>query len=115
MKLRAILTLCLLSGIAGAYAQTAKIYHVKSPDGKIDLTTSAGKTIEWSVNHEDTQVILPSSVSLLLGDGMVLGTDASVKNAKPVAVNHVITTPIYKKANVTDNYNQLTLTFKGDY
>ncbi len=115
MKLRTLLSLSLLFSFCVANAQTAKTYHVKSPDGKIDLTVSAGKTIEWSVNHEDTQVILPSSVSLLLGDGMVLGTDASVKSAKPVAVNQDINTPIYKKAKVTNNYNQLTLTFKGDY
>ncbi len=115
MKLRILLALCLLFFVTITVAQTPKVFHVKSPDGKIDLTVSAGKNIEWSVNHEDTQVILPSSVSLLLGDGMVLGTDVSVKSAKPVAVNHVIATPIYKKANVTDNYDQLTLTFKGDY
>src|SRR5437879_841677 len=100
MKLRALLSLALLLSSCLTYAQTAKTYHVKSPDGKIDLSVSAGKAIVWSVNHEDTQVILPSSVSLLLGDGMVLGTDASVKSAKPVAVSQDINTPLYKKAKV---------------
>ncbi|MGZ3778856.1 MAG: glycoside hydrolase family 97 N-terminal domain-containing protein, partial [Mucilaginibacter sp.] len=115
MKIRVLLSLLLFFAALNTHAQTAKTFHVKSPDGKIDLMVSAGKTIKWSVNHEDTQVILPSSVSLQLGDGMVLGTDASVKNAKPVSVNNVINTPLYKKYKVTDNYNQLTLTFKGDY
>jgi len=114
MKFRFLLSLCLLCGPA-IYAQTAKTFHVKSPDGKIDLMVSAGKNIEWSVNHEDTQVILPSGVSLTLGDGTVLGTDASVKSAKPVSANNTINTPLYKKDKVTDNYNQLTLTLKGDY
>jgi len=115
MKIRVLLSLSMFFAAAIVHAQTAKTFHVKSPDGKIDLMVSAGKTIDWSVNHEDTRVILPSSVSLLLGDGMVLGTDASVKSAKPVSVNNVINTPLYKKDRVTDNYNQLTLTFKGDY
>src|SRR3569833_1364300 len=109
MKFRYLLSQCLLCGPA-IYAQTAKTFHVKSPDGKIDLMVSAGKNIEWSVNHEDTQVILPSGVSLTLGDGTVLGTDASVKSAKPVSANNTINTPLYKKDKVTDNYNQLTLT-----
>jgi alpha-glucosidase len=115
MKIRVLLSLSLFFAAVIVHAQTAKTFHVKSPDGKIDLMVSAGKTIDWSVNHEDTQVILPSSVSLLLGDGMVLGADASVKSAKPVLVSNVINTPLYKKDKVTDNYNQLTLTFKGDY
>jgi len=115
MKLRILLSLCLFFAVAIACAQSAKTFHVKSPDGKTDLTISAGKTIEWSVKHEDTEVILPSAVSLTLGDGMVFGTDASVKSAKPLAVNQDINTPIYKKNKISDHYNQLTLTFKGDY
>ena len=115
MKLRALLSCSLFFSFSAVFAQTPKIFHVKSPDGKIDLMVSAGKTIEWSVNHEDTQVILPSSVSLQLGDGMTLGTDVSVKNAKPTMVNRTINTPLYKKDKVTDNCNELTLTFKGDF
>src|SRR6185312_9982173 len=105
MKLRALLSLCLCFIILTAFSQTPKVFHVKSPDGKVDVTISAGKNIEWSVNHEDTQVILPSSVSLQLGDGMVLGTEVSVKSAKPATVNHIINTPLYKKDKVVDNYN----------
>lgn len=115
MKARILLCLFFSVSAIAVNAQTAKIFHVKSPDGKIDLTISAGKTIDWSVNHEDTQVILPSSVSLTLSDGTVLGTDVSVRSEKPLSVNREINTPIYKKDKVTDNYNQLTLTFKGEY
>jgi alpha-glucosidase len=115
MKARILLLLFFSASVIAANAQTAKIFHVKSPDGKIDLTISAGKTIDWSVNHEDTQVILPSSVSLTLSDGTVLGTDVSVRSEKPLSANREINTPIYKKDKVTDNYNQLTLTFKGEY
>lgn len=115
MKLRALLSLCLCFTVLAAFSQTPKIFHVKSPDGKIDLTVSVGKTIEWSVNHEDTQVILPSAVSLQLGDGMTLGTDVSIKSAKPASVNRIINTPLYKKDKVIDNYNELTLTFRKDF
>ena len=115
MKLRSLLSLCLFFVYAAAFAQTPKVFHVKSPDGKIDLTVSAGKTIEWAVNHENTEVILPSAVSLTLGDGMVFGVDAKVKDAKPSSGNQDINTPLYKKSKVSDHYNQLTLTFKNDY
>ncbi|MFB9841961.1 glycoside hydrolase family 97 protein [Mucilaginibacter ginsenosidivorans] len=115
MKLRALLSLCLFFACTIALAQNTKVYHVKSPDGKIDLMVSVGKTIEWSVKHEDTEVILPSEVSLTLGDGMVFGDDVKVKDAKPSSGNQVINTPLYKKDKITDNYNQLTLTFRNDY
>ena len=115
MKLRAILALALCLIVSNVFSQTAKIFHVKSPDGKIDLTISAGSTIQWSVNHEDTQVILPSTVSLQLGDGMVLGNGVVVKKATPLSVDRIISTPLYKKDQVRDNFNELTLSFKGDF
>ncbi|HVV55510.1 MAG TPA: glycoside hydrolase family 97 protein [Mucilaginibacter sp.] len=115
MKFHSILSLCLVLAGPAVYAQSVKTYDLKSPDGKIDLTVSAGKTIDWSVSQGDTQVILPSSVSLTLGDGMVLGQDAHVRNAKTATVDQLINTPIYKKDQVRDHYNQLTLTFRDDY
>ena len=97
------------------FAQSAKTYHVKSPDGKIDLTVTVNKTVSWSVIHEETDVILPSTISMSLDKGDVLGKNAIVKSAKTVIANEVIKTPFYKKAEVKDNYTQLLLTFKGDY
>jgi alpha-glucosidase len=97
------------------FAQSAKTYHVKSPDGKIDLTVNVGKTVSWFVKHEETNVILPSAISMSLDKGDVLGKNAIVKSAKTVTANEVIKTPFYKKAEVKDNYTQLLLTFKGDY
>ncbi|MGZ3823075.1 MAG: glycoside hydrolase family 97 catalytic domain-containing protein, partial [Mucilaginibacter sp.] len=98
-----------------AFAQSEKIYHVKSPDGKIDLTVNVDKTISWSVKHEETDVITPSTISMSLDKGEVLGKNAIIKSAKTVAANEVIKTPFYKKSEVKDNYTQLLLTFKGDY
>lgn len=115
MKARFLLLVCFVVPLSFSYAQTVKTYHVKSPDGKIDMGISTGKTISWWVKHEDTEVITPSEISLTLDDGVVLGTNVSVKNTKAIAVNQVISTPVYKKDRVEDNYNQLTVTFKGDY
>ncbi|MBS1502784.1 MAG: glycoside hydrolase family 97 protein [Bacteroidetes bacterium] len=115
MKLPGLLLGYLVLTVTAVYAQSVKTFNVKSPDGKISVTITTGKNIEWSVNHEDTQVILPSAISLTLGDGMVLGDDVSVKKATPSSVNRVVNTPIYKKDKVTDNYNELNLTFRKDY
>jgi alpha-glucosidase len=114
MKLSILLLICFALPFA-ASAQSGKNYHVKSPDGKIDITIITAKTISWSVNHEASEVILPSLVSITLDNGEVLGQNAAIKSAKTATVNQVLNTPIYKKDNVQDNYNQLTLSFKGDY
>jgi alpha-glucosidase len=114
MKFLTLLLSCFVLSLT-VNAQPGKTYHVKSPDGKIDLTISAGKNISWSVNHKATEVMLPSSVSMTLDNGEILGKDPVIKSSKATSVDQVINTPIYKKDKVQDKYNQLTLTFKGDY
>lgn len=114
MKLSILLPLFFVFSVS-AYAQSEKTYHLKSPDGKIDLAVSAGQTISWSVKHENTEVILPSQVSISLDNGAILGKNAAVISSKTVSVNQLLNTPLYKKDKVQDNYNQLILKFKGDY
>jgi alpha-glucosidase len=114
MKKNNLVALLLLVSM-GLFAQKAKVFHVVSPDGKIDITVElAAKTI-WSVKHNNAFVITPSPVSLTLSAGEVLGDNAKIISSKVEIVNTVFTTPIYKKKTVTDNYYQLTINCKGDY
>ena len=115
MKLKVLLLLCLTFPLCAALAQSGKTYQVKSPDGKISINITAGATVNWSVKHEDTEVIMPSAISITLDNGEVLGKNAVVKKATTNSNSSVIHTPIYKKSQVQDNYNQLTISFKGDY
>ena len=96
-------------------AQTAKVFHVKSPDGKIDVTVEAAAKINWSAMHESNVIIAPSTISLTLGNGEVLGDHSKIISAKTTTANAVINTPVYKKKSIIDNYNQLTLQCKGNY
>ena len=93
----------------------AQVLHVKSPNGKIDMDLESGAKISWSVKHENTEVIAPSTISLTLGDGVVLGNNAKVISTKNSKVNTSFATPIYKKKTVIDEYNQVVVTFKGDF
>ncbi|WP_244228797.1 glycoside hydrolase family 97 protein [Mucilaginibacter endophyticus] len=96
-------------------AQTTKNYHIKSPDGKINLSVATGDKITWLVKHEDTEIIMPSDISMTLQSGEVLGKSPIVKNAKTTSVDQYFNTPIYKKDKVHDQYNQLIINLKGDY
>jgi len=115
MRFRILLLLGIISPLSLLFAQTGKTYQVKSPDGKINITVAAGTSVNWSVRHEDTEVILPSEISITLDNGEILGKNAVVKKSVATATRGIFTTPIYKKDTVQDNYNQLTFNFKGDY
>jgi len=115
MKARILLSLCLIAPASFLFAQSVKTYQVKSPDGKITIAVSTGAAISWSVNRDGAEVILPSEISMTLDDGEVLGKNSSVKKAINTSADETFNTPFYKKSKVRNNYNQLTITFKGDY
>lgn len=96
-------------------AVTHKSYRVQSPDRKISITIETEKQITWQINHEDTEVILPSAIAMKLLSGEVLGSNPLVTNAIRISKNTSFDTPFYKKSSVTDHYNQLTLQCKGNY
>jgi alpha-glucosidase len=115
MKTKLLLLLCLCLPVSTLLAQSAKSYHIKSPNGEIDLAITTGTAVIWSVKHEDTEVISPSTISMTLAGGEVLGKNAVVKSAKTSSADTWFNTPIYKKDRVHDQYNQVTINFKSDY
>ena len=96
-----------------AYAQ--KQYTLQSPDKDISVTIEAGEQLTYSVMHGNTCVLAPSPIGMQLGDGTMLGTKPVVKNAKTSSVNQTLASPLYKKAEIPEVYEELTLTFKGNY
>ena len=88
---------------------------LKSPDGKLQVNVEINDKISFSVHHEQTEVIAASPISMTLNDGTVLGSNPKLKNKKSQSVNQKISTPIYKKSEIPDVYNELVLNFKGNY
>ncbi|WP_259067013.1 glycoside hydrolase family 97 protein [Mucilaginibacter sp. X4EP1] len=115
MKFKTLASLALAFSTSISFAQTGKMYQLKSPDSHINLNVNVGKFINWSVEHDETEVIMPSSISITLANGEIMGKNAEIKNAKTFTEDQFINTPIYKKDKVHNNYNQLILNFKGDY
>ncbi|MCV9929460.1 glycoside hydrolase family 97 protein [Flavobacterium sp. LS1R49] len=111
---RGIMFSSLLLSASFTYSQN-NVLHVKSPNGKIDMALESGAKISWSVKHENTEVIAPSAISLTLDNGVVLGSNAKIIGVKNSTVNTSFATPFYKKKMVVDDYNQLTVNFKGDF
>ena len=108
LLLSALLLLCV-----SAFAQ--KQYTLQSPDKDITVTIEAGEQLTYAVTHGNTCVLTPSPIGMKLGDGTILGTKPVVKSAKTRSVNQTLSSPLYKKAQIAEAYEELTLTLKGNY
>jgi len=96
-----------------AFAQ--KQYTLQSPDEKITVTIEVGEQLTYAVTHGNTCVLAPSPIGMQLGDGTMLGTRPIVKSAKTRSVNQSVEAPFYKRTQIPEVYEELTLTFKGNY
>lgn len=105
---RFIVAALAVCGIAAGVVN-AKEYTLSSPDGHLRLTVDTGKRLTWSLMHDSTKVIVPSPISLSLSDGKVLGASPRVKKVSTRKVDTSFATPFYKKSEVKDVYNELTL------
>lgn len=92
-----------------------KQFTLKSPDNKIEVNISIGKTIEYSVFHQGDMMLDRSVASMTLGDGFNYGVDAKLEKSSTRTINQTIDAFIYKKNKIEDHYNELFLKFKGDY
>src|SRR5690606_11301061 len=90
-------------------------FEIKSPDGEITVTVEVGAKLSWSMNHKEQEIIAPSTISLELENGEVLGENAEVTSDLIGEVDTEFEAINYRKAIVPDHYSQLSLNFEGDY
>ncbi len=96
------------------FSLNAKEYTVKSPSGKIQIKVSVNETINYSVSLNGNEIISPSTISLKISDGIIWGKNAKVKKAKTISVSEDIIPVVQRKySKIENDYNQLTLSFKG--
>ena len=96
-------------------AQKNKSFQLQSPDGNISIKVESGDKLQWSVSYQSQSIISPSAISLQLQSGEVLGEKAMIISGKTENINSTIKAINYKKAIISDVYNQLSLICKGDY
>ncbi len=94
-----------------AILQAATPYRLTSPDGKLKVDVEVGKTITYAVSLNGQALLAPSAISMTLSDGSVLGASPRVKSAASTQHRGTINAILYKKAKVSDDYNQLLLSF----
>ncbi len=112
---RKALLCCLFASATICGMQAQKVFQLKSPDGKIVTEVSVGKTITYSTSHEGDVILAPSPISMTLTNGETYGVNSKLAGSKTASVDNVIHTAIYKKKEVRDHYNELTLKFRGSF
>lgn len=96
-------------------AATDSSFIIKSPDGKMKIEVRITNKITWQVNHEITEVIKPSVISMSFSDGKTWGDNPVVIKTELKSKNSSFSTRFYKKREVLDVYNQLVLNCEGGY
>ena len=105
-----------LIAFASCTAVYAKDYTLTSPDKKNTIRITIDKTISWSVSRGAELLIKPSQMSLSLSDGKNAGISPEVLKSDMKSVNEAITAIVpVKNRLITNNYNEIKLTFKGNY
>ena len=87
-------------------------YRVVSPDGHLSAVVVVGKEISYTVAMDEMQILNPSRVSMTMSDGTVFGEDDKVKKVRRASADQILKPVLYKKSEVRDNYNEMTLDFK---
>ncbi len=115
MKAKSLI-LCILLTLCSNIVLSQKTYNLESPQKNINITISAdGDILKYSVTHDNTPIITDSPISMELNDGKILGSNPIVRSYDIENVNETIKSVLYKKETIIDNYNELTLNFKGNY
>ena len=115
MKTKSLI-LCILLTLCSNIVLSQKTYNLESPQKNINITISAdGDILKYSVTHDNTPIITDSPISMELNDGKILGANPIVRSYDIENFNETIKSVLYKKETIIDNYNELTLNFKGNY
>ena len=94
---------------------TGQSYEIQSPDGSITLQFTSGDALRWSVQHKGEPLITPSSISMQLKSGEILGGPAAVKSMETSQVDTGFKAINFRRAWVKDQYTQLVVHFDPDY
>lgn len=117
--MRKILQLCIIALSGIAFAQTInaqKEFSVKSPNKKLEISVVINKeNVEYCVRHEKDLLIDKSPISMTFTNMEPFGINPKLAKSNTISYSGVIHPPLYRKNEIVDNYNELTLQFKGNY
>ena len=95
-------------------AQTT--YTLSSPNSALRLTIETKPGLNWQLHLRDQPLTVPAPLSMTFAGTGTLGPGAEVIRSETAATDVVRRPDVWQKSSaVRDNFNELTLTFRGDW
>jgi len=102
----------LASFVATVATAAPKQQTLLSPDGAVCITVNTDGGLAYTLAREGKVLICENPISMTLTDGTVWGTDAKPSKFIRNSGDKTIPSPVYKRAEVSDKYNELTVKYK---
>ena len=112
MNKRLIALLSALMLLPLCLAAAPRHFELRSPDGRLSVALDASPQIRYAVSYDGVPVISPSEIAVRLTDGSAYDGAVRFVKATKASVDATIPAPVYKRAQVRDRYNELTLRYK---
>lgn len=103
-----VLFAVLISTISSAAPRN---FDVVSPDGTLKASIVVGDEITYSIFKNGDEILAPSEISMKFSDGTSFNADGYRKMLRQT-VDNMLTSPLYRKSDISEKYNELALTFK---
>jgi alpha-glucosidase len=110
--MRKLITILSAAFIAVSALAAPKTYELKSPDGRLQVEIKTGNGIFYTLQHDSDLLLQDSYVGMYMTDGTAYGENAKVVGTSKRSVSQTLETVMYKKDEVKDAFNELTLKFK---
>jgi alpha-glucosidase len=110
--MKQLLTTIALFSAAACLSAAPHHYKIESPDGNLSINISNDVRITYSVTLNGKEIISPSAISMTLADGTSYGKGSKIKKAIKTAGDEILNPTAYKKDEIRNQYNELTLVFK---
>ncbi|RLD35620.1 MAG: hypothetical protein DRI73_02250, partial [Bacteroidetes bacterium] len=95
---------------------SGKEYLLISPDKKTEVNISTDTNLKIKLRYLSNELFTVDNISLNLADKSFSSEIKKIKKTKINSIKREIFPPIKEKFRViNDNFNELSITFKGDY
>ena len=106
----------LLTFLLLVWAGLCQSQELTSPNGRIKIVVTITKGVKYSVYMDNTLILSPSLIDMVLANDQHLAQTASFKKSVSRHVNDTIIPGVAeKRKQIPDNYSELKITFKQSF
>lgn len=94
----------------------AQDYVLRSPNGKAEVRVKVADKIYYSISYGQKPVVAESAIALKIKENPNVGVNPKIVDKKERKINQTVTAVVpEKRREIKDVFNELQLTFQGNY